>query len=330
MASLVVMNKPLITRMVNDLVTKRRIPSFRSSWTAPTRLSESDKAGKQRWNPDRIRTGSRQKTRVAPAQFRQYRLSEGSPLRRNAIHPKRKSPRLEQIGSSVAKASRFHATQCLDGAGFLGPGMGQAPGRENLRRPFLERRPSCRRSVAPIGFRAFPRGPGLFGAKILVRVVHQRIKPALRSCFREKVSGDPLLQRSTKRKMVLSFSAMALQKTRATGVQCGPDDFWKLISSFRDGANPQKEHVPFGESRRALCQLMPRNKEGLLQGSLLAVAPNVENEVCGVFFRHPRPVSGGGRWETWSELFHCTSSGATADERNRRAAVGGRTRRLTI
>jgi hypothetical protein len=34
---------------------------------------------------------------------------------------------------------------------------------------------------------------------------------------------------------------------------------------------------------------------------LLAVAPYVEDEVCGVSFHHQRPVSGGGRW-------HCCRS----------------------
>jgi hypothetical protein len=96
--------------------------------------------------------------------------------------------------------------------------------------------------------------------------------------------------------MLLSFSAVAFQETRATGLQGGPDDLWKLFCSFSNDANPPDEHVPFRESRRAFCEQRPGYKEGLLKGSLLAVAPYVEDEVCGVPFHHQRPVSGGGRW----------------------------------
>jgi hypothetical protein len=48
---------------------------------------------------------------------------------------------------------------------------------------------------------------------------------------------------------------------------------------------------------------------------LFSVAPNVENEVCGFSFRHPRLISGGGRLDWWSKLFYCTNSSASAEER---------------
>jgi hypothetical protein len=48
---------------------------------------------------------------------------------------------------------------------------------------------------------------------------------------------------------------------------------------------------------------------------LFSVAPNVENEVCGVSFRHPRLISGGGRLDWWSKLFYCTNSSASVEER---------------
>src|SRR5579859_3085430 len=161
MASPAVMNESLVTRMVNDLVTQRRIPSFRSRYAAPARLSEPNEAGKQGWSPDSIRKGSRWEDGASRSQFNQHRLSEGLRWHRNALHPKSESPRLDQIGSSVAEASRFHSPQRFNSAGLFGPGMDQAAGRENLRRPFLHRRPCRRWTVAPFGPRAFPGGPGL-------------------------------------------------------------------------------------------------------------------------------------------------------------------------
>jgi hypothetical protein len=318
MTSLPVMIEALVTRMVNDVVTQRRVPPFRPCCAAPTRLSEPNEAGKQRWSPDSIRIGSRWETRASRSQFSQHRLFEGLPRLRNAVRPKGESPRLEQIDGSVAEAARFHSPKRLDRAGLLSSGMGQVAGREDFRRPFFRRRPPWRRSVAPVGLRAFPRGPGLLGSEVLVRVVHQGVEPALRFCLGETVGRNPILHRSPKRKIVLSFSTLAFQETGAMGLQGGPDDLWKLICSFSDGANPQNEHVPFRESCCAFCEQRPGHKEGLLQGSLLAIAPYVEDEVCGVSFHHPRPISGGGRWNCWSELSYCTNSSAAAEERTER------------
>src|SRR5207249_5247446 len=263
--------------------------------------------------------------RESRSQFSQHRLSEGLPRLGNALRPKGESPRLDQIGGSVAEAYRFHSPQCFDRAGLLGSGIGQTAGLEDLRLPFFRRRPSWWLSVAPFGPRAFPRGPGLLGAEVLVRVVHQGIEPALRSCFGETMSRDPLLHRSPKRNILPSFSALEFQETGATGLQGGPDDLWKLIGSFSDGANPQNEHVTFRESRCTFCEQRPRHKEGLLQRSSLAIAPHVEDEVCKVSFHHQRPVSGGGRWDCWSELSYCTNFSASAEEKNRPAETDATT-----
>jgi len=40
-----------------------------------------------------------------------------------------------------------------------------------------------------------------------------------------------------------------------------------------------------------------------MQGFLLGLAPYVENEACGVSFRHPRPYSGGGRSDFFVKAF---------------------------
>jgi NAD(P)H-dependent FMN reductase len=93
------------------------------------------------------------------------------------------------------------------------------------------------------------------------------------------------------------------------------DDLWNLLCGFSNDPHPQNDHVPFRECRRAIRQLPPRHQECPLQCFLLPVAPNVENEVCGVSFRHPRLISGGGRLYWWSKLFYCTNSIASAEER---------------
>jgi hypothetical protein len=59
---------------------------------------------------------------------------------------------------------------------------------------------------------------------------------------------------------------------------------------------------------------------------LLPVAPYVENQVCGVSFRHPRLVSGGGRLDCWSKLYYFTNSSPSAEGRTRPAGkVAGMT-----
>ena len=227
--------------------------------------------------------------------------------------------------TALLRRGRFHRPKSVNGAGLLGSGTGQAAGGKNLRRPLFQRRPSGRRRMAPIGFRPLPCRPGLLGAEVLVGVVHQGIEPALGSCRGESVSGDPLLQRFPNGKIVLLFPALALQEPGAPRLQFGPYDLWKLLCGFSNDPHPQNDHVPFRESRCALCQLPPRHQEGPLQCFLLSVAPYVENEVCGVSFRHPRLVSGGGRLDCWSKLFYCTNSSASAEGSNRQRIVAGMT-----
>src|SRR5690348_12821240 len=103
MASLAVMNESLVTRMVDDLVAQRRIPTFRSRYAAPARLSEPNEAGKQWWSPDSIRKAGRWESGTSRSQLNQHRLSERLPWLRNTVYPKCESPRLEQIGSSIAE-----------------------------------------------------------------------------------------------------------------------------------------------------------------------------------------------------------------------------------
>ena len=325
MAALVAMNESLVTRVVNDLEAQCRIPSFRPRRAAPTRGAEAQEATEERSGPQRPKTGSGQKAGASASQFRRHRLIKGLPRLGNRVDPECESSRSEQVGDGTIEAWRLHFSKSVNGASRLGPGMGQAAGGKNLRRPLFQRRPLGRRSVAPIGLRALPRRPGLLGAEVLVRVVHQGIEPALGSCLGEAFSGDPLFQGFPNRKIVLLFSALALQESGAPRQQSGSYDFWKLICGFSDDANPQNDHVPFREGRCALCQLLPGHQEGLLHGTLFAVAPYAEDGVCGVSFCHPGPNSGGGRLDCWSELFHCTNSGASTEQRIRPAAITGPT-----
>jgi len=92
---------------------------------------------------------------------------------------------------------------------------------------------------------------------------------------------------------IVFLLAFTIHEARATRLQCGSDDIWKMIGGVSDDPNPQNEDVPLNEGRRAFFKLRPRHQEGLLQSLLLAVAPYVANEICGACFRHRQPVSGG-------------------------------------
>src|SRR5690348_13205152 len=150
MTSLVVMNESLVTRMVNDVVTQRRVPPFCPRSDAPVRLSEPKEARKHGWSPDSIRIGTRRETRASPLQFGKNRLLERLPQLRNAVNPQHESSGLDQIGDSSAEASRIHPPERFNSTGLLRPGMSQTAGRENLCRPFFQSWPALRWSVAPV------------------------------------------------------------------------------------------------------------------------------------------------------------------------------------
>ena len=60
MAPLIVMNEPLVTRVVNDLVAQCRVPSFGPRRATPVRLAEANEAMEKRSDPQRARAGSGQ------------------------------------------------------------------------------------------------------------------------------------------------------------------------------------------------------------------------------------------------------------------------------
>jgi len=294
-AALVVMNESLVTRMVSDLVSQCRIPSFGTSYAAPTRLAKAQDSGKKRSGPSRTEPRRWRKVDASASQFHQYRFLKGLSWLGYGVDPECERSRFEQIGDRSIETWMLHRPESLHGASLLGSGIGQAAGAKDFRGPLFQRRPPGRCRVAPIGFRPFPCRPGLLGAEVAIGVVHHGIEPALGSCRGESVSGDPVLQRPPNAKIVHLFPALAFQESGAPRLQFGSHDLWKLLGGFANDSNPQNDHVPLHESRRTFCQLLPRHHKGPLQGLLLAVAPYVENEVCGVSFRHPRPVSGGGR-----------------------------------
>jgi len=327
MAALIEMNEPLVTRVVDDLVAECRIPSFRSRHGTPSRLAQAQETREKRTVPQRPESGSGQKAGVSISQFGRHRLRKRLARLGNSFGPERERTRFEQVGDGSINACGFHRSKSMNGASLLGSRIGEAAGGKDLRYPLFQRRPSYRGRVAPIGLRALPRCPGLLSAEILVRVIHQGIEPALGPGTGERVNGDPLFQGFPNRKIVLLLAAATFQEPRAPGLQRGPYDLWELIRRFSDDANPQNDDVPFRERRCALCQLLPRHEQGFLQGSLLAVAPHVENEVCGVSFRHPRLVSGGGRLDCLSKPFYCTNSSDCAEERSRPTVTSGETGR---
>jgi len=315
MAPLIVMNKPLVTWVVNDLVAQCRVPSFGARCAAPVRLAEANEAREKRSDPQRAKAGNGQKAGASVSQFIRYGLTEGLSWFGDSVNPEYERSRFEHLGDGFVEARRFHRAESVNGASLFGSGTGQAAGGKNLRRPLFQRRPSYRRRLAPVGLGALPRRPGLFCAEILIGLVHQGIEPAFGACPGETVCGHPLFQSFPNGKTVLLFPALALQEPGAPRLQGGAHDLWKLLCGFSNDPHPQNDQVPFRECRCATRQLPPRHQECPLQCFLFSVAPNVENEVCGVSFRHPRLISGGGRLDWWSKLFYCTNSSASVEER---------------
>lgn len=216
MATLVVVNEPLVTGMVNDRIAQRCVPSFRPCRAAPDRLAtahDARKEGRDPWGPS---TGSRQNSGASASQFRRYRLIDWLIRLGDRVRPECESPRIEQVGDRDTEAWGLHFSQSLNSASLIGSGKGQAGGAKHLGRPLFQRRPLGRRSVAPNGFRALPRCPGLLSTEVLVGVVHQGVEPALGPGFGETVRGDPLFQRFPNRKVVPLFSSPALQEPPGT------------------------------------------------------------------------------------------------------------------
>ena len=71
-ATLVVVNEPLVTRMVSDLVSQCRKPSLGMSYAAPTRLAKAEDAGKKGSGPPRAEPWRWRNVDASASQFRQY------------------------------------------------------------------------------------------------------------------------------------------------------------------------------------------------------------------------------------------------------------------
>jgi UDP:flavonoid glycosyltransferase YjiC (YdhE family) len=247
----------------------------------------------------------------------------------DSVGPKSQRPKFKSIDERLAETRWLDHLESPNRPGFFRARVGQTAGGEYFSRPLLKRRPRARASMAPICLQPFPRRPGLLDAEVGVRVVHYRIEPALSLCFSKARFGDPLLKRFPGGKILWFLSAPTLQEAGASRMQLGPHDLWNLFRSFRDDTNPQNDHVPFRKTCCCFVQPLPRNAEGLLQGALLAIEPDVGYEVCGFYFHRPRPVSGGGCLDCRSKLLYFTNSPAGSERRNDRchlaAAATGRT-----
>ena len=257
MAALVVVNEPLVARVVNDFVSQYRIPTFGKRSAAPTRLSTAQQAGKKRAVPNWAGTGRWQNAGDAISQFGRNRLLNGLHWLGNSVDPECERSRFQQVGDGCIEARRLHHSQSMNGASFLGSRTGEAVGGENIRRPLLQRRPPDWCRMVPVGLCALPRRPGLLGSEIFICVVHQGIEPALGSRRGESVSVDPIFQRLPNGKA--SLAAVVLQESGASSVQFGAHRLRKVVCGFGNHPNPQNDHVPFCESRCVLCQLLPRH-----------------------------------------------------------------------
>src|SRR5580704_5300169 len=99
MAAVVVVDEPLVTRMVNYGVVQRRIPSFRPRRAAPSRLAEPHQARKQRSDPQGPNTRSRQKSGASVSQFRRHVLIKLLPGLGNSIDPECERTRFKRLGN---------------------------------------------------------------------------------------------------------------------------------------------------------------------------------------------------------------------------------------
>jgi hypothetical protein len=100
----------------------------------------------------------------------------------------------------------------------------------------------------------------------------------------------------------LSLPDFIIEKPRAACPQGSDNHIRKLFFELSDSANPQNEDVPLGVGRSSLFKAAPRHHDSLLQGSLLAVKADLEDEFFEVSFRHQQPVSGGGSRDSSSKL----------------------------
>ena len=312
MASLIVMNESLVTRVVEDCKPERRIPSLRPRRGPPNGIPGADKVRKETAPPQRV---SGQRRRRSAAEFTQDRFVKIMSGFGDSVGPKSQRPKFKSIGERFAKPGWLDRPKSPNCPGFCCARVGQTAGGEYFSRPLFKRRPRAGTSMTPICLQAFPSRPGLFDAQVRIRVVHDRIEPALGFCFSEARFGDPLLKRFPGRKVLWFLSAPTLQEAGASRTQLGPHDLWNLFRSFRDDTNPQNDQVPVHKSPCCFVQSLPRHTEGLLQSFLLTIAPDVDYEVCGFSSQNPRPVSGGGRLDCRSKPLYFTNSPTGSERR---------------
>src|SRR5689334_18715917 len=133
MAPMIVMNEPVVTRVVNDLVAECRVPSFGARFAAPVRLAEANDAREKRSHPQRPRAGSGQKVGASLTQFIRYGFMQRLPRFGDSVDPERECSRFEQCSDGFVQARRFHRAKSMNGPGLLGFGAGQAAGGKNFR-----------------------------------------------------------------------------------------------------------------------------------------------------------------------------------------------------
>ena len=317
-ASLIVMNESLVTRVVEDCKPERRIPSLRPRPGSPNGIPGADKLRKETPPPQGV---SGQRHRRSTAEFSQHRFVYVMSGFGDSVGPKSQCPKFKNIGERLAETRWLDHPESPNRPGFFRARVGQTAGGEYFSRPLFKRRPRSRACMPPICLQPFPRRPGLLDAEVGVRVVHYRIEPAVSSCFSKARFGDPLLERFPGWEILWFLSAPALQEAGASRTQLRPNDLWNLFRSFRDDTNPQNDHVPFRKSCCCFVQPLPGNAEGLLQSFVLTIASDAD-EVCGFSSHHPRPVSGGGRLDCRSRPLYFTNSPVGSERRIDRCYPG--------
>src|ERR1039458_8623736 len=217
------MNEAMVPRVMSDVVVQRGVPFLGSCCAAPSGVSEPNQSKEHGLPPKRATIEVCQETWTTGSKLRQDMVFERPVRLRNGVNPKGERPPLNQLRDSTTKARGFYFLEGFDSTGRFGSPSSQNGGGHDIGRPFVQwrryRRRSARRSILCV----LPQSPGLFCAKVLVRVVHHGLKPALRLCIGELAVGDPFFQGMPKEALLprslLSFAQVLIEKTGITAFE---------------------------------------------------------------------------------------------------------------
>jgi hypothetical protein len=291
MTSLPIMKNPLISRMVDDVVSQCGVPSLSPRSFPPVGFDSANQARENGRAPNQYRRGYANRVGRTLIDLRRDCGINRLVRFRNAVSPEDDSSPFHDVGDCRLEPIALDILHSGHDSGLFGHALSERVRHQNLALPLVECRPLSRFGSAPICLRLLPQSPGLVDAEILAGVIHHRVEPAAGLCARELLCRDPLLEALPDR--LPEGGIVSIHKVRAACAQFRVDDVRSATSGFHDGANPQNEGVPLNVLIGACSQVAPGHKQSILDGSIFAVESNAENEAVEVPSSHPRPVFRG-------------------------------------